>query len=233
MNNNTESKNKGQYMPPSQSNNAVPRTASVQTGDSSAKAKLPVPVIAGVVGLVFIAGILYMVMNRSNDGGSAKTGQPGQISPQVEKIIPTLDATRPALSFSSAAGTTGLRANEEIKVSIKGNSQGADIYGYDLLFPYDKNLFEITQVKSLVEGFDIVRHDRGDYYAITGFKIPSQTNPTPFNDTDIIELTVVAKRPGTVYIELMPERGKETSKFVDKDIKIIQPQIQPIKLEIQ
>ncbi len=231
-------------MPPTQSNNtapkdvpkpasASPRPATVQSGDTSKKSKLPVPVIAGVVGLVFIAGLLYMVMNRNNSGNSANSGQQGTPVQQPEKIIPTLDMTKPALSFNSAAGTTGLRANTEIKVNIKGNSQGADIYGYDLLFPYDKNLFEITQVKSLVEGFDIVRHDRGDYYAITGFKIPSQTNPTPFNDTEIIELTVVAKRPGTIYIELMPERGKESSKFVDKDIKIIQPQIQPIKLEIQ
>lgn len=241
MNNNQdESFNRNQYMPP---NNEVPQpvapapkgtAATTQSAPPSGDSKkIPVPLIVGFFILLFIAAIAFALSSRNPDTTSATGGQPDGATPQVEKVIPTIDTTRPALSFTSVSEPQTYRVNQEITVRIKANSLGGDIYGYDLLFPYDKTMFEIVETKSALDSFQIFSHDREDYYAVTGLKLLSVTTPVIFEDTEILEMTIKPLKAGTIYLEVLAERGKETSKFVDKDSKVIQPQIQPIKLDIQ
>ena len=147
------------------------------------------------------------------------------------KVIPTIDATKPAIAFSGASETHAV--DETFTVQLKANSQGADVNGYDLLLPYDKASMEIVSVKSTLPTFQIYQFDRGSYYSITGIKLLSAKGPTVFNNDPILEFTLKGKKKGTYYVEIMPERGKEVSKFVDKDVKIIKPQFQPVMVEIK
>lgn len=250
MNNNSEkSFDRNQYMPPAQPQEAAPQpvTPAPQSAPATpppvsvesappgfeGKKKIPMPVIVGLIVLIIIIGVVYTLVRRGQDSASATEGQNGAPSTQPEKVIPTLDATKPALSFTSVDNMASYKVGDEITVRIKANSQGADVNGYDLLFPYDKSMFDILSTKSAIDTFQIFAHDREDYYAVTGLKLLSVTDPTPFTDTEILEMKIKPKKAGVIYLEVLPERGKETSKFVDKDIKIIQPQIQPIKLEIK
>ena len=249
-NNDNKSFDRNQYMPPSPAQAAPavqpeapqPIEPAGQVATSAPpekpgfeKPKIPTPVIAGAIILVLILGIIGFVMSRN--ASSTNSANPNGTIPQAGsgqmKVIPTLDAAKPALSFVSVSDPSGYKVGDEITFQIKANSQGADVNGYDLLFPYDKDSIEILETKTAIDTFQIFAHDRNDYYAVTGLKLLSVTAATPFNDTPILEMKVKAKKAGTYYLEILPERGKETSKFVDKDIKIIQPQIQPVKLEIK
>lgn len=210
--------------------------AAVTVNQSEEHEKKPFPkafLILGIVVIVLIVGVAALLNNRGggtntaqNGGGAAGAGGMADRGP-----IPTVDPSSPYLTF--AAAETGAPANQEMKVVIKANSQGADVNGYDLLIPYDKNMFEIKDAVSKQEAFQIYQFDRGDYYSITGIKLLNVTDATPFADSDIIELTIVPKQKGPLYIEVVAEKGKETSKFVDNEVQIIKPQFQPIKLEIQ
>lgn len=190
-----------------------------------------------IIGLIVLAIILggVFTMTRRPGGATANTG--GGAGPTgtsgTARTIPTIDPSLPSLTFQAAAGTSHA-ANEEFTIQIKANSQGADINGYDLLFPYDKNAFEILEVKSLSPSFQIYQFDRVDYYSVTGIKLLNVKDPTPFTEAQpILEMKLKGKQKGKLYIDVLKSKGKETSKFVDKDIKIIEPQLQPIELEIQ
>jgi hypothetical protein len=210
--------------------------AAVTVNQTEEHKKKPFPkafLILGVVVIVLIFGVVWLLNNRGggistaqNRGEAAGAGGMADRGP-----IPTVDPSSSYLTFATAE--TVVPVNQEIKLMIKANSQGVDVSGYDLLIPYDKNMFKIKGAVSKQEAFQIYQFDRGDYYSITGIKLLNVTDPTPFADSDIIELTIVPKQKGALYIEVISEKGKETSKFVDSEVKVIKPQFQPIKLEIQ
>lgn len=176
--------------------------------------------------------IALLALARKPETSSAtQAGKNGIPATQVT-VIPTLDPTRPSLQFSAVANTAH-SVDETFTVQLTANSQGADVNGYDILLPYDKSSLEIVEVKSLVDTFQTYQFDRGDYYAITGIKLLSAQGPAVFANQPILEFTLKGKKPGKYTLAVMPEKGKETSKFVDKDVKIIKPQFQPIIVEIQ
>jgi hypothetical protein len=217
---------------PSTSGGFDPNNVTVNGGSAGDRKPGKVAFVLGlvVVALVGIA-IFAMARNAPNSAAGAGGNGNGPSAQQPERVIPTIDVTQPNLSFAAAAPQ--VQVGQEVTVSVNANSQGADINGYDLLFAYDKDLFEIVDAKSALDTFQIYQFDRGEYYAITGIKLLNVKEATPFAGGSILEMKIKPKKAGTIYLEVIPERGKETSKFVDKDVKIVKPQLQPIKLEIR
>ena len=185
-----------------------------------------------VAGIIIFAIIVIVVMSIARGGSnSAQNNAEGGSNSQQEIPIPEIDNSKPWTKFQ--ASTTDPQINQDFTVAIQADSKEADIYGYDLLIKYDKAQFDIIDAKSAMESFQIFQHDRDTYFAITGIKRLNEQEATPFSGSNIIELTVRAKQAGPLYMQIMPEVGEETSKFVDKDVKVITPQFQPIRLEIK
>ncbi|MFW5703667.1 MAG: hypothetical protein ACOCXQ_02430 [Patescibacteria group bacterium] len=208
--------------------------------EPSKKPSIKLIAIGGVLLLVvIIIGGLALVRNQEQaETAATAENQSPDIAEEMpnamqERPIPTLDPSMAAVTFASSNGNNQATVGEETSIQIKADSLGADVNGYDMLIPYDTAAFEIVEAVSLQDAFQIYQFDRGDYYAITGIKLLNVTDPTVFEDTEIIELRIIPKRAGNLYLEVMEERGKETSKMVDNEVRIIKPQFQPIKLEIQ
>lgn len=196
--------------------------------------------LMAVAGVMVVAVIIFIAFAVSR--GAVNTAQTGSTGTNVDggagssamqdRPVPTVDPSTSALTFGTAEGGTSATVGQEVVVQIKANSQGSDVNGYDLLIPYDQNAFEIIEATSAREEFQIYQFDRGDYFSITGIKLLTVTDPTPFADDAIINLRIRPKMKGNLYLEVAPEIGRETSKFVDNEVRIIKPQFQPIKLEI-
>lgn len=183
----------------------------------------------GILVLVLIAAaVLYMSRGMPQGSASNKKGDAPAGAPN-ERVIPTIDPNRPSLRFE---GPAAARVGEEITVRAYADSQGADINGYDLLLAYDSSKFKIVRVESAKKTFKVYTYDRGSYYSITGIKDLNDTSATPFTpDKPLLTFVLRGVEPGVHFLEVIPSRGKETSKFVDADVTVIKPQLQPIRLE--
>jgi hypothetical protein len=235
MDNSQKSFDRNQYMPPAEKNDkqgasfsSAPKVG-VSDDFAGGNGKKPMKgylMIGGVVVLLVVIALFALArnpgMNSANQGGNNGNGT---------KVVPTVDTAKPALAFGGA--TEKHPIDETFTIQLKADSQGADVNGYDLLLPYDKSSLEIVSVKSLLPTFQIYQFDRTSYYSITGIKLLSAKGATVFNKEPILEFTLKGKKKGVYSVEIMPERGKEMSKFVDKDVKIIKPQFQPVIVEIQ
>lgn len=246
MNSNSETFDRKQYMPPQQpaepvsaspvSSEPVPASPSGVTSNEppEGKPRIPGAVIAGSVILILVICVIAYALSRSSQPSTATQGTPTTAQQQGEtRVIPTIDSSRAAVEVVATDRAAAHTVGQEFTIQILANSQGADIYGYDLLFPYDKEAIEIVSVTSTVQAFQISPHDRDTYYSVTGIKSLNETGVTAFDNTAILEITLKGLKAGTYYFEVLPELGKETSQFVDKDMKVVQPQIAPIKLEIR
>lgn len=195
-------------------------------------------VLAGGAILYFSSGFAsnenMAQANQSPDGSVEPDTEAGSAMQPVP--IPSIDPENAFVqhTVNGVAGDEGATATvgEPVEVALEANSKGADVNGYDLLIPYDKTSFEITNVVSLKDSFEVYPKDREDYYSVTGIKLLNETDPTPFENEPIIQFEIVPKQAGELYIDVMAERGKETTKFVDANVQLIKPQIKPIKITV-
>lgn len=179
---------------------------------------------------MFMTGSSDQARGAGDGDESAAQGVPTDDNP-----VPTVDASAPWLSVGNQpAQTQTITASvgEEIEVPIAANLQDADINGYDLLFDYSSRGFEIIDVTTALDTFEIFQFDRGEYYSVTGIKMLSVEEPVTLNNQEIIKMKVVGKEPGTYYIEALPSVGAQKSQFVQSDVTTIEPQLQPIKIVI-
>ncbi|MCX7996667.1 MAG: hypothetical protein N2691_02795 [Patescibacteria group bacterium] len=207
---------------------------SPQFSDTSKK-RPQVKIIAIGVGVLLVITIAIMILGRRGDNtvASGTAGSGGTPGTPATRTIPTIDPTQPSVVFA-ATQEGSFPVGQEVVIRVVANSNGADVNGFDLLFPYDKEAFEIVDAVSINKAFRIYKHDRKTYFSITGIKDINVRDATPFSpESPVLELKVKANKPGTFYLEVAPRIGKETSKFVDKDITVINPQFQPIKLEFR
>jgi hypothetical protein len=196
--------------------------------------KSRIMLVVGIVVLVIIGGALVTVMKSGKNSaqGSTSAGLPEGGT----RVIPTIDVSKPAVVISPVEAKQGYSVGQEFSVKINGNSQGADIAGYDLLFGYNPEAYDILEVKSLIPSFQIFSTPRPkeSYLSVTGIKLLSAKGVTAFSpDKPMLEVKIRGKKPGKFYLDVLPTKGKETSKFVDSKVNVITPQFQPIEFTIQ
>lgn len=118
-------------------------------------------------------------------------------------------------------------------IYIKGTSDNRDITGYDMLIAYDPTALEIVSAKSVMEDYEIFKFDRGDHLTITGIKNFQKREPVTFDGGNLVELVVKAKKQGPTVVSLNNTMGQEKTQLVDFEVKVIEPQIGSLQLEIQ
>lgn len=183
-------------------------------------------VIFGLIGLVS-----YSLVRNSQQGSAQNNSQ--QTPQGVGQTEAKIDATKPSLLFDPTAADKTYSVGQPITIAVVAHSQGADIYGYDIQFKVNPEQFEISEAVSLLENFDLTQYNRGEYYSITAIKDLNDNQPFLFDSTPIVSITVVPKVAGTLTLEVLHEVKGETTKFTDKNVTVIDPQIQPLQLEIQ
>lgn len=187
--------------------------------------------IIGIVIFGLIGIVSYSLVRNSQQGSAQNTTPQGQQG--GGQAVAKIDATKPSLLFDPTAADKTYQVGKPITIAVVANSQGADIYGYDIQFKVNPEQFEISEAVSLLENFDLTQYNRGEYYSITAIKDINDEQPSLFENTPIVSITLIPKTAGTITLEVLHEVKGETSKFTDKNVTVIDPQIQPLQLEIQ
>ncbi|PIZ64040.1 hypothetical protein CO051_02115 [Candidatus Roizmanbacteria bacterium CG_4_9_14_0_2_um_filter_39_13] len=114
---------------------------------------------------------------------------------------------------------------ENVMVTIYGFSGGKDITGYDALIGIDPEAFEVISIDSVMPGFQIFKFDKGLYQSITGIKDIQVKDPTVFDESALVTLTLKTKKKGENIVTILTSKDGEQTKFVDNDVQILTPQI--------
>ncbi len=195
-----------------------------------------------VVLLVAVGGVLVSQRENLQQILKGKTSEPMQENKAAEKgsmpqainvpmstikdrQVPWLEVTTDDNSSMTVGGTK--------TIYIKGTSANRDITGYDMLIAYDPTVLEVVSVNSVLPDYEIFKFDRGDHMTITGIKNFKKREPVTFNGENILQMVVKAKKQGNSVVSLNSSMGQEKTQLVDAEVKVIEPQIGSIQLEIQ
>lgn len=162
----------------------------------------------------------------------AQINQDNQASPEPTEI-PPFDPAEPWLKIQTEDGSEAIQVGQEAQIIVSGFSDGTNIDGYDVLLSYDADELEVVEVESLIPSFNIQQFIRGSFVSVTGYKRPDVDEVTAFDETPLLQYTVVAKEAGETELSILPAKGPETSKFVDPEVNQIYPQPETVTLQIQ
>lgn len=195
-----------------------------------------------VVLLVAVGGILVSQRENLQQILKGKTEEPISENKPAGKVqvpqaidVPTStikDRQVPWLEIVSMDGSA-LPVGGSKTLYVKGTSDNRDITGYDMLIAYDPTALEIVSAKSAMQDYEIFKFDRGDHMTITGIKNFQKREPVTFNGGNLLEIVVKAKKQGNTVVSLNSTMGQEKTQLVDSEVKVIEPQIGSIQLEVQ
>lgn len=143
------------------------------------------------------------------------------------------DETKPWFKLITESDPRPYAQGEDIVIILKGFSENNDINGYDVLLQYDKEALDIISVESLPRTFEIRQISKNTHLTITGYKDITVNTPTIFNDDSLVKIVARGKKSGTTALSLLPDVKKEKTKMVDKQVRIIAPQLEGLEVEIQ
>jgi len=122
---------------------------------------------------------------------------------------------------------------ETVTVTMYGFSGGKDITGYDALIGIDPEAFEVISLESATPGFQIFKFDRGMYYSVTGIKDVQMKDATVFDDTALLTVVLKPKKTGENVVTILTSKDNEKTKFVDKDVNVLTPQIGSVFISVK
>lgn len=179
----------------------------------------------------FVLFFLYQTRKNTEDKRNFDT----IIPPASVQPSPNSVTGRRVGSFSlkSASEINTGDVDKALDVDIVASSDQKSIVGYDAVVKFEKGGVDVVSAKSLLPDFDVFTLKKSDYYIVTGTKKLGSQESTILDNTAILRLTLMPKKPGTLVLTLAETLGLEKSQMVDTESKILTPQLGEIILEIQ
>ncbi len=195
--------------------------------------------ITGIVIFIAIGG--FLVARNENlqqvikntlpvsNNPSEESGISNYVAPQASAIA---NREVPWVEITAENGTEA-SLNQPFTFIVKASSGGKDITGYDVLLAIDPNQFEIQSISSEVPSFSILQFEKGTHVSVTGIKELGQNEPTIFNDTPILKVTVKPIKREATTISVLLEQDKEKTMLVDTEVNPITPQVGSLEVEVK
>ncbi len=125
-----------------------------------------------------------------------------------------------------SAESTNVSVGDEVTFTVMADSDTADINGFDVLFEFDPQQFEIVQVNSLIPYFDLYTFDKNPtFLSITGTKKLSAETTAVIKNSALISIVARAKQAGTSQARILPDMKMEKTKMVNSKADIMIPSI--------
>lgn len=151
----------------------------------------------------------------------------------VEKAPTIIVVPKIGSLFLEDTSSSIAKVGRPIIINVYASSSGRSITGYDLVFNYAPNLFDVSQTKSLLEDFKVFPYKKADMFVITGTKSPSIKSRSIFENTKIAALTIIPKKSGRLVLSISSSIGFEKTQFIDETTTVLYPNVNAIPLEIQ
>jgi hypothetical protein len=199
--------------------------------ENSQHAKYTKIMLLGLAGVLLLASVIGFFVSRrlpsDQNSGATKT----YIAPS---IVPTLIPypVKGLFVLREQNGAQSVQQGQPIVIDVLATSSKDTVAGYDVIFSYDKTVFERQSVQNKNNSFRIFTFDRSNHLSISATKNLSVTEPIRFTDTPLLSFTFVAKKKGTYVFSLKPV-ANESSKLVNESAQVTYPESQDFRLEIK
>lgn len=152
----------------------------------------------------------------------------------VPSVVPTLIPypTQGTFVIREQKGSQSVSLGQPFTLDIYATSSKDTVAGYDVIFTYDKSVFERQSVQNKMSSFRIFTFDRAKHLSISATKNLSVTEPIRFTDTPLLSITFTAKKKGTYNFSLKPV-ANESSKLVNESAQVTYPESKDFRLEIK
>lgn len=194
--------------------------------------------ITGIVALIAIGG--FFILRNENLQQVIKNTVPSTTTPS-EDVTTSSYVAPPVSTIASrdnpwveiSADTTSISQNKPFTFTVRASSAGKDITGYDILLAIDPNEFQIQSITSEVASFSILQFEKGTHVTVTGIKALGQNDPSIFNDTAILKVTVNPMKRGASTLSVLLTQGNEKTMLVDTEVIPITPQVGSLQVEVK
>lgn len=144
-----------------------------------------------------------------------------RFSPVVGPSPQMQNAPKSASVFSLKIDKNTVNAGGIAVVQVQADSKGEDVSGFDLLFKSDPTMYSFAKAQVPDGSYDIMQQDQNGHVTITGIKKLSVSTAKKFSGNTLVEIPVTVKQAGTVNIVLIPTKGKQKTKLVDAQSRVI------------
>lgn len=177
---------------------------------------------------VFVGSGLFLVINNKK---SATTEQAASTSSmQKIAVIPTVEMSNGYINLKNYL--TSNKLSSPVSLNLVASSNGENITAFDTLISYDPLSFDFVKAESLDSNFKVYSYKYNNSLTLTVAKTGSSTIPSVFSDTKIVNLVFQPKKTGQFTFKVVPSVGKETTKFVNDQTKVIYPSLNEVKVTI-
>jgi len=178
---------------------------------------------------VFVGSGLFLVMSNKKNATNEPAATTSAI-PTKEVIIPTVEMSKGYINLKNDLVLNKL--NSPANLTIVADSNSENITAFDTLVVFDPTAFDFVSAQSVDPNFKVYPYVKDNGLTLTVVKTGPSTVPSVFNNTQIVSLIFQPKKTGQFIFRVVPSVGKETTKFVNDQTKIIYPAVNEIKVTV-
>ncbi len=182
--------------------------------------------------VIFVAIGLFLGVLGKNQPRNPEITTKAQVS---NTPVPVNHPVVPGGSFniSIKENTRKFNVGRLLPVTVKGNSEGKEIAGFDVLITYDPSVLLVSKVLPRESQFQISSFTKKKgQISITGTKVSASKTPTMLNDEDIVVVNFVTLKESSTTIELKQEIKNEKTRMIDSKYYEFKPNLNSVSVKI-
>lgn len=184
--------------------------------------------------VVVIFALIFVFLFLRNKGMN-KNSSPGAgftqniVSSPTSMIVKT---KKGGIVLKTSDGLTKKSLGQTFTVDAILASPETQLASFDMLINYDKSKLDLVKSQPGIDGFQLVIVQDSDGVAITAFKSPSSKLLHNIDQVKLLSLSFRPKAKGKMTVAVVKEKGKRTTKFIDRQTKIYYPEVGETEIEI-
>lgn len=182
-----------------------------------------------LVVLVVIALVEFvLLMSKSAVPGAVTDSQQQNVEEKQREEV------QKAGSFTISTGTQRQFAvGQPVTVTLTANSAKHSVVGFDAVMLFDSSALTYRSVTSNLKGFSIVGSVRKGYLELTSAKDPATEVVPVLSDTEVATITFVPTKAGEYKLTLLDAIEQSSTKFVDSETMMYQPQVNEVVITVK
>lgn len=182
-----------------------------------------------LVVLVVIALVEFvLLMNKSAVPGAVTDSQQQNVQEKQREEV------QKAGSFTISTGSQRQFAvGQPVTVTLTANSAKHSVVGFDAVMLFDSSALTYRSVTSNLKGFSIVGSVRKGYLELTSAKDPATEVVPVLSDTEVATITFVPTKAGEYKLTLLDAIEQSSTKFVDSETMMYQPQVNEVVITVK
>lgn len=181
---------------------------------------------------VFVGSGIFLLVSNKPTAQNQEQGAVTTSTVQQEKmIIPTSMPTTGSLKLITESPEVTMEKN--VDFNIVADSAGENISAYDVLVAYDPLAFEYVEAVSLDSNFQAYSYKKDNRLTLTVVKTSQDLTPSIFKNTPVIKLTFKPKKLGQYEFTILSSYDRETTKFVNDQTEVVNPELNEVNLIVK